>query len=469
MGFFRNTLGQKILCLYLVVFMVGFYFVHSFGYDYIRHKVILDTKNQMTTSGNIIIKNHIEMQSYTPATLPEFYSQIRLSAETSDCRVLIVNTTGGVLLDTSNMYINDNVNRYDSSFLKKKYVTDLQLGSLVSISSLCVSLPIENCVFINGYLVMLTPMTSVDNRVNYYFNIIDGAFYLIMFCLAIVFLILYITNTLPLRKLIYASKGFSIKKENEPIVIRTNDEYRDMAETLNVIAADMSSFDEYQKKFIANISHDFRSPLTSIRGYAEAMIDGTIPPESQEKYLNIILFETERLNHLTSNLLELNTFENESVILDKSVFDIHDCIIKTADSLEGAANRKNLRIELKFNTQLKLEVNADIGKIQQVLHNLLDNAIKFSRNDSFIEVRTKRRGERIFVSVKDFGVGIPKDSIAKIWERFYKTDVSRGRDKKGTGLGLCICKEILNAHGQTINVVSTEGVGSEFIFTLQKA
>ena len=111
-------------------------------------------------------------------------------------------------------------------------------------------------------------------------------------------------------------------------------------------------------------------------------------------------------------------------------------------------------------------VYADKRKIQQVLYNLLDNAIKFSHADSNISIETTERSGKVFVSVKDSGIGIPKKSLNQIWERFYKTDLSRGKDKKGTGLGLAIVKEIMKAHGENINVVSTEGVGSEFIFSL---
>ena len=107
-----------------------------------------------------------------------------------------------------------------------------------------------------------------------------------------------------------------------------------------------------------------------------------------------------------------------------------------------------------------------MSKIQQVLYNLIDNAIKFSNPDSTITIETTEKNEKVFISVKDTGIGIPKDSLKKIWERFYKTDLSRGKDKRGTGLGLAIVKEIISAHNENINVISTEGVGTEFIFTL---
>ena len=117
----------------------------------------------------------------------------------------------------------------------------------------------------------------------------------------------------------------------------------------------------------------------------------------------------------------------------------------------------------------EMYVHADMGKIQQVLYNLMDNAIKFSHHDSVIHIETSEKKNKLFISVKDTGIGIPKEDLKLIWDRFYKSDLSRGKDKKGTGLGLSIVKEIINAHDEHINVISTPGVGSEFIFSLPKS
>ena len=226
--------------------------------------------------------------------------------------------------------------------------------------------------------------------------------------------------------------------------------------------------EENQKKFIANVSHDFRSPLTSIKGYLEAMLDGTIPVEMHEKYLGIVLNETERLTQLTNSLLTLNNLNIRGVVLEKTVFDINKVIRDTAASVEMQLRDKKIKLELVL-TGDELFVEADMGKIQQVLYNLLDNAIKFSHQNSKIKIETTVKRDKVFVSVKDRGIGIPKDSLKLIWDRFYKTDLSRGKDKKGTGLGLAITKEIINAHHENINVISTVGVGTEFIFTLPKS
>ena len=136
--------------------------------------------------------------------------------------------------------------------------------------------------------------------------------------------------------------------------------------------------------------------------------------------------------------------------------------------MRGSDRKKMITIELHLESET-LMVHADMEQIQQVLYNLLDNAVKFSSDNSSITLETTVNHGKVFVSVKDHGSGIPKESLSRIWDRFYKIDASRGKDRKGTGLGLAIVKEIINAHKQNINVISTVGVGTEFIFTLEKA
>lgn len=237
---------------------------------------------------------------------------------------------------------------------------------------------------------------------------------------------------------------------------------------VSFMASEMAKNEDNQKRLVANISHDFRSPLTSMRGYLEAMLDGTIPPELHEKYIHIVLNETNRLTKLTNSLLTLNNLNTNGMILERTDFDINQVIKNTAAAFEGICREKLITIELIL-TGEEMFVNADMVKIQQVLYNLVDNAIKFSHKNSSIKIETIEKSNKLLVSVKDNGIGIPKDSLRLVWNRFYKTDLSRGKDKKGTGLGLSITKEIIHSHKENINVVSTEGVGTEFIFTLEKS
>jgi len=271
----------------------------------------------------------------------------------------------------------------------------------------------------------------------------------------------------PLRQITEVAQQYASGNLDYEIPVNSQDEMGYLSASLNYMSTQLRDMDDYQKKFIGNVSHDFRSPLTSIKGYLEAMADGTIPPEMQERYFKILLFETERLRDLTEDLLTLNEFDTKSLLLEYTTFDIHEVIKNTVDSFEGTCIQKQIFIELLLSSKAQY-VTADKRKIQQVLYNLVDNAIKFSPNDSEIIIETREKNGKVFVSVKDNGIGIPKKSISKIWERFYKTDLSRGKDKKGTGLGLAIVKEIIQAHNENINVISTEGVGTEFTFSLSK-
>ena len=188
----------------------------------------------------------------------------------------------------------------------------------------------------------------------------------------------------------------------------------------------------------------------------------------QEKYLRIVLAETERLTKLTNGILSLNRIDQKQSKLNLTVFDINGVIRDTAATFEGICTPRQISFDLVL-TGEQLLVSADLEKIQQVLYNLIDNAVKFSRDSSSIRIETSIRHGRVHVSVRDRGCGIPAASLNKIWERFYKTDASRGRERKGNGLGLAIVKEIINMHNQNITVVSTEGVGTEFDFTLEHA
>ena len=290
----------------------------------------------------------------------------------------------------------------------------------------------------------------------------------VLFGLSLIILLVFTqTVYLPLRKITVGANEYAAGNLDYRIDVKTHDEMGYLSDTLNYMSDELNKMEEYQKNFIANVSHDFRSPLTSIKGYLEAILDGTIPAEMYEKYLSRVISETERLHKLTESMLTLNSLDARGY-LSRTNFDINRVIKDTAASFEGTCESKNVSFDLTFSDDIQM-VFADLGKIQQVMYNLIDNAIKFSHHDSTIYIQASGRYEKIFVSVKDTGIGIPKDSLKKIWERFYKTDLSRGKDKKGTGLGLSIVKEIIQAHGENIDVVSTEGVGTEFIFSLPRS
>ncbi|MDD2957214.1 MAG: HAMP domain-containing sensor histidine kinase [Lachnospiraceae bacterium] len=339
-------------------------------------------------------------------------------------------------------------------------------------------------LFRQNILSVIAPVTAVNQTTDYviiHYAIsqltpdIDGVlnicllFYILLLLASLMLPLFFISFFYrPLVNIIQTSTDYANRSLNHILPVTSDDEFSHLSANLNYMAQEINQSGEYQRKFISNISHDFRSPLTSIKGYAEALLDGTIPKEDQEKYLNIILSETERLTQLTRNMLTLNNFDDRGTMLNITVFDINEVIRNVAAFFEIQCRKKDMKLYLSLSSP-RQNVKGDKEKIQQVLYNLLDNAIKFSYNHSSIRITTSTKRKYAFISIKDSGEGISKENLPKIWDRFYKSDSSRGRDKRGTGLGLAIVKEIIQAHEQNINVISTEGVGTEFIFTLDKA
>lgn len=466
----KMTLWTRLILCYLLSMILVFLFLNTYGMSLLTNRLKEDRKNLLLKEANLIHSEYLENFYDRRLTQTEFASQLKSIDNYLDIRVWIVNTEGLVIIDSSagRNSLPLKLNDIDPDFLDKTVSENTRLKGIFNEPMLSVIQTVNYNYQFRGYIVLNTPMRLIEESAVVYFDVINICFLLFFPILLLIFIYIYFITANPMRRLIKAAMEYSSGNFNYHLDLNGPSEFRDLGAAVSYMAEELSQLDDYQKKFVANISHDFRSPLTSIKGYAEAMLDGTIPHDMQDKYLNIILFETERLNKLTSSLLELNRFENHGTLLDIVSFDINNIIKKTAESFEGACRNKKITLNLVFSSK-ETYVDADIGKIQQVLYNLIENAIKFSHNNSKIKLSTEEKGEKVFVSVKDYGIGIPKDSIKKIWDRFYKTDASRGKDKKGTGLGLSIAKEIIQAHNENINVISTEGAGTEFIFSLKKS
>lgn len=462
----KRTLFLKLLGGYLIFGLLGFIIVATFNYhvtyDYLEKK----EAQSLYRESALVSSNYAQNYYNNSITLDELKGQLSALDNYLNADIWIVDTKGNIILNTaSGSTTPELIEDFDVTDFGNRYS---QIGSFYGYfpeETLSVFSPITVNYKVRGYVIIHKSVNAIISSANGLSTIAYETLGLIFLAAFVVLALFTWVVYIPIRKITHTADEYANGNFDAKIDIHSNDEIGYLAASLNYMANELNTLEEDQKKFISNVSHDFRSPLTSIKGYIEAMLDGTIPVEMQEKYLNIILFETERLNKLTQSLLELNKFGKHGVMLDVTSFDINQMIRKTVMTFEGVCMQKKISFNLVLSGET-LFVSGDFGKIQQVLYNLIDNAIKFSHHDSSIKIETTEKNEKVFVSVKDTGIGIPKDSINKIWERFYKTDLSRGKDKKGTGLGLAIVKEIINAHGENINCISTEGVGTEFIFTL---
>ena len=274
--------------------------------------------------------------------------------------------------------------------------------------------------------------------------------------------------TRPLRQMNEAAGIIAGGVFEKRIPVQTKDEVGQLATQFNSMAESLHIQEKIRRAFIANLSHDIRSPLTSMLGFMRAIQDGTVPPERQPYYLGIVLDETERLIKLSNDLLDIHRIQETELEMHKTVFDINELIRKTIMGFEQRATQKQITVTSRFAHAADM-VFADVDKIQRCLYNLLDNAVKFTPEVGEITVETTVVGKKVLVSVTDNGRGMTPEEQKHVFDRFFKGDPSRNEDKLGSGLGLSIVKEFIRAHGEIISVDSAPKKGSVFVFTLTAA
>lgn len=394
----------------------------------------------------------------------DYLNKLSLLAGLEPFGIIMADTRGIVLYDSSYGHTGSGINVYDPQ-LSGSYYTTGNFNNLFSEEMLIVSSHLTANYSVFGFIYICEPTSLIESAANAQIRSTYYTFLIIFIISLLIPAMLWQMLHKPVSRITRAAKEYSEGNLRYELSVKTRDELGYLADTLNSMAHELDRTGEYQRQFVSNVSHDLRSPLTSIRGYINAILDGTIPPEEHEKYLNIVLNETRRLQELTQNVLSLNSVDKYSMYMEYKEFDINQLIRDTCFAFEGQAVERAISFDLIFEDET-MAVYADPSKIQQALYNLTDNALKFSPDGSSVTIETFRRADKIFVSVRDQGVGIPKDNIRKIWNRFYKADESRGQDKTGSGIGLAIVKEVITAHGENIDVISTEGVGTEFIFSL---
>lgn len=276
-------------------------------------------------------------------------------------------------------------------------------------------------------------------------------------------------TTKPLSQIVSAAKSYSKGRFDQKIEVAGQDEVAELAAAINNMAESLKQIEEERNHFLGNVSHDLRTPMTTISGFVDGILDGTIPPEKHDYYLNIISGEVKRLSRLVNSLLEVSRLESGSDLKPVD-FNLSETARTVLISLESKISNKNIDIE--FNTdEDDVFVNADKDSIHRVVFNLMDNAVKFTPEKGKISigvsaVSDNKKNKKAMFVIRNTGEGIPKEELPHIFDRFYKTDRSRGLDKSGTGLGLYIAKSSIINHGEDIFVDSVVGEYTEFRFML---
>ena len=272
----------------------------------------------------------------------------------------------------------------------------------------------------------------------------------------------------PLQEMAQAAREFG--HGNLRVRVRTgghnSEEVDELAMAFNNMAASLEKSEYQRQEFVANISHELKTPMTTIGGYIDGMLDGTIPPERHRYYMQIVSDETKRLSRLVRSMLDISKLQDQTGIPEEKMtrFDLEECAGQVLITFEQKIYAKNLNVVVDF-PEHPVYTRADQDSITQVIYNLLDNAVKFCAEGGDLTLRLREGGNKVYVTVANQGHTIPADELPLVFDRFHKIDKSRSQNRDGWGLGLYIVKTIINSHGENISVTSRDGT-TEFTFTL---
>ena len=372
----KSILHLKFIVLYIIFGFLCIFTTATLGDELIQNRLEYDTSRTLYREATLIASDYLPSYFTEDSSVQSVQAQLAAMRLYLDSSLWFV-SSDGTLITSSNLEGTSSpkaIEDFDPAEIGgNQYITGTYHGYFDE-DMITVMAPVTQGFSTKGYLLIHSPMSSIEENCS-------DIMFSVYICLAVIFLLSLIFLLgfhyfvyMPLRQISEAAKQYASGNLDYEIPVYTHDEMGYLSASLNYMAVQLKDMDDYQKKIVANVSHDFRSPLTSIKGYLTAMTDGTIPPEMYQKYLNIILFETERLTDLTKDLLTLNEFDTKELLLDKSRFDIQEVIKNTAASFEGVCTPKHISIQLLLLPGAIL-VNADMRKIQQVLYNLIDNAV----------------------------------------------------------------------------------------------
>ncbi len=319
-----------------------------------------------------------------------------------------------------------------------------------------------------GYVFTLASTASEDRLIGVTRRAVINSSIWVM--LAAVIATYFITERIvhPLKHMTKAAKRYAKGDFSERIPVTGNDEISDLAVAFNNMADSLDNLEKMRNSFLASVSHDLRTPMTTILGFIEGINSGAIPPEKHQHYLGVISQEVHRLSRLVGQLLDISRIESGDKKFTFGDFDIAEVARLIIISFEKKLEEKSLDVSFDSDEDTMLAFG-DKDAIYQVLYNLVHNGIKFSNEGGKFKISLTRIGsKRIRVSVFDEGQTISDEDAEHVFDRFYKTDKSRGLDKNGVGLGLYICKTIVDAHGEEI-CLERSGDGCEFYFTVKEA
>lgn len=463
----KESINQRIIVTFISVTSIVLIFLGSimtilFNKNYHSTK-LSNLEKQMGIIENSI-NNYLNQQDGSYSQLKEI---IKMACISTNTEAIITDRLGYVYLVNGEDYqnlmyskIKLNTESLSSNIEFKKEVFKVDNASIKGYVK-----AIYEDGEIDGYMIMVMQNESERN-----FNMFIIWITVIIEIIISAIVIKIVTNQIiirPIDNINNVAKRLAKGEVEKRVVVNCNNEIGELAESFNIMAECLEKSDTKRREFISNVSHELRSPITSIKGFIGGILDGVIPRDRENYYLKIVYDEVDRLARLVNDLLDMSAMESGKFNLAITEFDINQVISLCILNLEHKIQEKGLNVKATFYNN-RAYVLGDRDRIIQVVTNIIENSIKYSNDDGEIKIDVYSKGEKIYVDIFNSGECIEEKELNKIWDRFYKSDKSR-TNKLSTGLGLPIVRSILSQHNEDIWVKNIEGKGVSFIFTLKKS
>ena len=478
----RQTIFKKYLYISMLVILIGFtllgimivFFVTQ-NWEAERWESVKNNATTISLSVTDSAEPYREGVSFQLKEPKILEGTMRTLSNGLNSDIIISDTSGKILMCSENAVGIDSHTEIDGGFVERAINGDFSeisdFGGIYENKYYIVGVPVH--IMQNDKLVSIGAV-FVTSSASYYSEYVVTL--VKIFCsagivtFALVFCFVGIFSyqiTKPLQQMAKAAKAFGKGDFSIRVHVKSQDEIGELARAFNSMADSLAASEGMRRAFVANVSHELKTPMTTIAGFIDGILDGTIPPEREKYYLNIVTVEVKRLSRLVTSMLALSRIDSGELKMVTQSFDISSTVLNTFLTFEHKIDERKINIiGLEGNQPIFIEGDPDM--IHQVVYNLVENATKFTNIGGDIKVSVDDKGSDVWVSITNTGPGIPPEQIGFIFDRFYKTDKSRSHDKNGLGLGLYIVKTIIRLHGGEITAESVVDEYTCFKFRLPK-
>ena len=476
--FLSVFVAMVLICFLLLGVTLGV-FLSNYWSSQKEQLLSSNAKNIANTTSSVLSSR---IQTDASGSIAMICSNLSMISDAISADIYITDTSGNIILCkdviTQNYSISNNgrcslhggytiPQEVIDEAKKGDYFAKTTLNGVYMKKQLVAAEPVKVGEETAAVVFAVAPMTA--GFTNYAMNILKMFIFACLMAFSVGFIAVYfLTASLikPLHDMSEATKAYAEGDFGPRVKVKGDDELAELVRAFNKMASDLSLLESSRRSFVANVSHELKTPMTTIGGFIDGILDGTIPESQQKHYLSIVSDETKRLSRLVTAMLNMSKIEAGELKLNPKAFDISAEIFNVLLSFEQIIERKHIEIS-GLDRLHSVTVTADEDMIHQVIYNLVDNAVKFTENGT-ISVFADDDENATLIKVVNTGAGISSEEREKIFERFYKVDKSRSYDVKGAGLGLYICKTIVEMHGGSIGCNSEEGKYTEFWFTVPK-